>query len=74
MSAYLGNAISIFLVAYLINKDLQKTNFSIISLNLLESMGSGMLASLMNFIPLYVCFKLDKALARREENNFMTFS
>ena len=74
MSAYIGNAISILLVAYLIKKDLKMTSSSIKSSNFIESMGIGMLASLINFAPLYVCFKLDKALTRREENNFITFS
>ena len=66
---------SIFLVAYLINKDLQKnTIFSVISLNYFESMGTGLMISLINIIPLYMCFMLDKALARRYESNFLAFS
>jgi hypothetical protein len=75
MSAYLGNAMSIFLVAYLINKDLHKnTAFHLISLNYFESMGTGMMISLINIIPLYICFHIDKALARRYESNFLSFS
>jgi hypothetical protein len=75
MSAYLGNAMSIFLVAYLINKDLHKNRvFDVISLNFFESMGTGMMISLINIIPLYICFHLDKALARRYESNFLSLS
>jgi hypothetical protein len=66
---------SIFLVAYLINKDMHKNKgFDVISLNYFESMGTGMMISLINIIPLYICFHLDKALARRYESNFLSFS
>ncbi len=66
---------SIFLVAYLINKDLHKNRvFDVINLNFFESMGTGMMISMINIIPLYICFHLDKALARRYESNFLSLS
>jgi len=68
--AYLGNAISICLVAFLINKELQSKTLidhKSLRLDVFESMGIGMIASLLNLIPLYICFKLDLAMAKREE-------
>jgi|LauGreDrversion4_2_1035121.scaffolds.fasta_scaffold92432_2 hypothetical protein len=75
MSAYLGNSMSIFLVAYLINNDLKKPYVDLLPFNFFESMGTGLIASFLNIFTLYACFKLDKALARQEEANFfMTLS
>jgi hypothetical protein len=73
MSAYLGNAISIWLVAYLINKELQMTTVlqETLRLNVFESMGLGMMASLLNLIPLYICFKIDIMMAKREDEKVL---
>jgi hypothetical protein len=56
IASHIGVASAIWIVAYMLNKETDVESFS-------GSLGLGLLASLLNIIPIYACFRLDKALA-----------
>lgn len=58
IASHIGVASAIWIVAFMLNSR-EDDSFS-------GSLGLGLIASLLNIIPIYACFRLDKALASLE--------
>lgn len=78
IAAHVGVVFAIWMVAIIADKQFDFTKYAIWKtegqLDFTESFGLGMLISIANMIPLYLCFKLDKQLTQIEDSGFNLIS